>query len=79
MRFDILPSPTATVVINRYEKSLFPAFDELFDSLSPSSPFFHFARAPEEAAVAVVLENRTDKAITAWRFRWQLTDPKVVA
>lgn len=74
MRFDILPSPTVAVVINRYEKSLFPIFDELFENPSPSSPVFHITRDPQEAAVAVVLENRADKAITAWRFRWQLTD-----
>lgn len=74
MRFDILPSPTAAIVLNRYEKLLFPIFDELFETPSPSSPIFHIARALQEAAVAVVLENRADKAITAWRFQWQLTD-----
>lgn len=74
MRFDILPSPTAAIVLNRYEKHLFPIFDEVFETPSPSAPIFHIARALQEAAVAVVLQNRADKAITAWRFRWQLTD-----
>lgn len=53
---------------------MFPTFDELFGTLLPSSPLSHFALAPQEAAVAIVLETRADKAITAWRFRWQLTD-----
>lgn len=61
MRFDILPSPTAAIVLNRYEKLLFPIFDELFETPSPTSPIFHIARALQEAAVAVVLENRADK------------------
>lgn len=74
MRFDILPSPTAAIVLNRYERLLFPIFDELFETASPSSPIFHIARVLQEAAVAVVLENRSDKAITAWRFLWRLTD-----
>ena len=74
MRFDILPSPTAGIVLHRYEKFLFPMFDELFETLSPSSRIFHIARALQEAAAAVVLENRADKAITAWRLQWQLTD-----
>jgi hypothetical protein len=74
MRFDIHPSPTPAILINRFDKSLLPAFGKLFDIPSPSSPLFHLARPPQDAAVAVVLENRADKAITAWRFRWQLTD-----
>lgn len=74
MRFAIHPSPIPTILINRFDKSLVPAFGKLFDLPSPTSPLFHLARPPQEAAVAVVLENRADKAVTAWRFRWQLTD-----
>jgi hypothetical protein len=29
---------------------------------------------PEEASVAIVFENRTEKPITAWRYQWQITD-----
>src|ERR1700746_2630151 len=34
----------------------------------------HLARDPEEAPVAIVFENRAEKAITAWRYQWQITD-----
>ena len=69
---NISPSPTPTVILNRYEKSLFPDFDQLFES--PSSPMRHLARDPEEASVAIVFENRSEKPITAWRYQWQGTD-----
>jgi hypothetical protein len=74
MRFAILPSPTPSIVLHRYEKDLFPAFNRLFETLSPSSPLRPFARDPQEALVAVVLENQSEKPVTAWRFRWQFTD-----
>jgi hypothetical protein len=74
MHFEILPLPTPAIVVNRYERSLFPSFGQLFDTPSTSSPLFHLARNEDESAVAVVLENRAEKAITAWRFRWQLRD-----
>jgi len=74
MRFDIHPSPTPAIVISRFDESSFSAFGKLFEVQPPASPLFQLARPPEEAAVAVVLENRAYKAITAWRFRWQLTD-----
>jgi hypothetical protein len=74
MRFNILPSPTPSIVLHRYEKALFPVFNQLFETPSPSSPVRHLARDPEEALAAVILENHSEKPITAWRFRWQFTD-----
>jgi len=74
LRLNILPSPTPAVILNRYEKSLFPDFDQLFETPSPSSPMRHLAREPEEASVAIVFENRSEKPITAWRYQWQITD-----
>ena len=73
MRFSICPSPTPSIVLTRYEKSLFPLFDQLFETPSPSSSVRHLARNPQEAFIAVILENHSDKPITAWRFRWLLT------
>jgi hypothetical protein len=73
VRFDILPSPTPLIVLHRYEKDSFPVFSQIFETLSPSSSLRHFARDPQEALVAVVLENQSEKPITAWRFRWQFT------
>jgi len=74
MRFNILPSPTPSIVLHRYEKASFPVFNQLFETSSPSSPVRHLARDPEEALAAVILENHSEKPITAWRFRWQFTD-----
>jgi hypothetical protein len=74
MRFNILPSPTPSIVLHHYEKDLFPVFNQLFVVPSPSSPLQHFARDPQEALVAVILENQSEKPVTAWRFRWQFTD-----
>jgi hypothetical protein len=74
LRFNILPSPTPSIVLHRYEKVLFPVFNQLFENPSPSSPLRHLARDPEEALAAVILENHSEKPITAWRFRWQFTD-----
>jgi hypothetical protein len=74
MRFNILPSPTSSIVLHRYEKALFPVFNQLFENPSPSSPVRHLARDPEEALAAVILENHSEKPITAWRFRWQFTN-----
>jgi hypothetical protein len=74
MRFNILPSPTPLIALHRYEKALFPVFNQLFETPSPSSPVRHLARDPEEALAAVILENQSEKPITAWRFRWQFTD-----
>jgi hypothetical protein len=73
-RLNISPSPTPRVILNRYEKSLFPDFDQLFETPFPSSPMCHFAREPEEASVAIVFENRSEKPITAWRYQWQIID-----
>jgi hypothetical protein len=74
LRFNLFPSPTSTVVLNRYEKALFPEFAPLFETPVASSPLRHFARDPQEASVAVILENRSEKPITAWRFQWQMID-----
>jgi hypothetical protein len=74
MPFNILPSPTPSIVIHRYEKVLFPVFNQLFATPSSASPVRHLARNPEEALAAVILENHSEKPITAWRFRWQFTD-----
>jgi hypothetical protein len=74
LRFNIIPSPTSAVVLNRYEKSLFPEFATLFETPAPSFPLRHFARDPQEASIALILENRSENPITAWRFKWQMID-----
>jgi hypothetical protein len=74
LQLNIVQSPCPAVVLNRYEKGVFPSFDQLFEIPSASSPLFHLARNPQEASVAVVLENRSEKPITGWRFRWEMLD-----
>jgi hypothetical protein len=74
LQLNILPSPSPAVVIRRYEKGAFPRFDQLFETPSASSPLHHIARDPQEASVSVVLENRSEKSITAWRYRWETQD-----
>ena len=74
MRFNILPSPTPSIVLSRYEKTLFPVFDQLFETPTQTSPLRHLTRDPQETFVAIILENHSEKRITAWRFRWQLAD-----
>ena len=74
LQLNILPSPSPAVVIRRYEKGAFPRFEPLFETPSVSSPLHHLAREPQEASASVVLENRSEKPITAWRYRWQTLD-----
>ena len=74
LRFNVFPSPTSAVVLHRYEKSLFPEFATLFETPPPSFPLRHFARDPQEASLALILENRSENPITAWRFHWQMID-----
>jgi len=74
LRLNILPSPSVEVVLTRYEEATFPTFSQLFDTPSASSPLRHLARDPKEASAAIVLENRSEKAITGLRYRWGMTD-----
>jgi hypothetical protein len=73
IHFNMSSSPTPSIVLHRYEKTLFPLFNQLFETPSQSSPVRHLARDPQEALVAIILENHSEKPITAWRFRWQFT------
>jgi hypothetical protein len=61
-------------VLTQYDGALFPKFQLLFEKQDESSPLRHLALSPEDAAVALVLENRSEKAITALRWRWQKMD-----
>jgi hypothetical protein len=70
----ILPTPSAELVISRYDEAAFPRFRPLFETPSVSSPLPHLARDPKEAPATVVLEDRSEKPITALRYRWGMTD-----
>jgi hypothetical protein len=72
-RLIVLPSPSPAVVLNRYEGAVFKEFGQLFEPPLSSSPLRHLARDPQEASFVVVLENRSEKAITGLRYRWEMT------
>jgi hypothetical protein len=74
MRFKILPSPSRYILLHHYCKEVFPVFNRLFETRSPSPVLRSSARDPREADIAVILENRSEKPITAWRFGWQFVD-----
>jgi hypothetical protein len=73
-RLNIIPSPTAEVSLTPYDGVAFPKFHQVFDLHSQSSPLIHLAPDPEEASIALVLENRSPKEITALSYRWVTTD-----
>ena len=74
MRFTVLPSPCGDVGLTLYQESGLTKFKQLFEIPSPSSPLSFLAQDPQEASTALILENRSGKAITALRYRWLSTD-----
>jgi hypothetical protein len=74
LRLDIRPSPSPEINVTRYDELSFPQFRPLFEAPSESSPLRHLARDPKEAVFAVVLENRSQKAITGLSYRIVMTD-----
>ncbi len=73
-QLSIVPSPSPDVVLTQYDGTLFPKFKPIFNKQDETSPLRHLAVDPEEAAIALVIENRSEKAITALRWRWQKSD-----
>lgn len=73
-KFTIVPSPIPDVVLTQYDAALFPKFSRLFLPYDESSPLRYLLHNPDEAATAIVLENRSPKEITALRYRWQSFD-----
>ena len=73
-RLKIVPSPSAEVALTPYDGTAFPKFQQLFDVHAASAPLARLAREPQEASVAVVLENRSIKAITGLAYRWVTVD-----
>jgi hypothetical protein len=70
MKFTITPSPSPDVFLSLYDNTADSKFHTIFETPTSDSPMSHLTRPPEEAAWAVVLENRSEKAITALRYRW---------
>ena len=57
-----------------YEEGAFPKFAELFKTPWSLSPLGVLAVDPEEASAAIVLENRSQKAVTALHYQWRTID-----
>jgi hypothetical protein len=74
VRANIHPSPSPDVVVAQYDELAFPKFRPLFENPPESSPWHQLALDPKEAPLAVVLENRSQKAITALRYRFVMTE-----
>jgi hypothetical protein len=70
----ISPSPCPDVVITSFDEALHPEFKRIFELQFESSPLRPFARDPAEIPLTLVLENRSQKAITALSYRWQKLD-----
>jgi hypothetical protein len=73
-RLNIVPSPCPQVVVSPYDEALFPRFKQIFEPQPEDSPLRYFARDRGEIPVTVVLENRSEKAITALSCRWRKID-----
>jgi hypothetical protein len=73
-RLNIVPSPCPEVAVTPYDQALFPKFQQIFETPAASSPLLYFHRDAEQAALAVVLENQSEKAITGLRYRWRFLD-----
>jgi hypothetical protein len=58
------------VIFTRFDGPAFPKFEAFIEKVSqPKSPIWD----PEHAALLVVLDNQSDKAITGLRLRWSLS------
>ncbi len=63
-------SPSPEIVVSRYEPGLYPKFRVIFESSHPNDPLHHIRCLPEEAATAVVIDNRSSRDITGLRYCW---------
>ncbi len=73
MEFSFSPSPAIEVTLCGYEPQLFPQFRVLFDPPQEDSPLRFLAQRAEEAEFAVVMENHSEKDVTAMRYNWVMT------
>jgi hypothetical protein len=74
MDFTISPSPTGQILFSQYDAALFPEFQCVFEQVRNQGAFNLLAQPPQEAARALVMENRDDKDVTALRYDWVMTN-----
>ena len=71
--FTIVPSPSR-MLCSRNTTKLFFQNSSRSSTSRMTSPLRHLTVDPDEAAIALVIENRSEKAITALRWRWLKSD-----
>lgn len=72
MEFSIDPSPSEQVVFSHYDPVTFPKFRIVFERTGKNDEIQVLAQPPEEADTAIVMENRSDKEVTALKYNWVL-------
>ena len=72
--FNVVPSPSEHVFITKCDGPVFPKFQQLFEVPAEQSPLKSLALDPAESATALIIENRSGRAITAFCYRWTRTD-----
>ncbi|HLK07808.1 MAG TPA: hypothetical protein VKV30_07705 [Candidatus Angelobacter sp.] len=73
-RLHITPSPCPEVVITPFDEAFHREFKQIFEPQPESSPLRYFVRDRAELPLTVVLENRSEKAITGLSYRWRKLD-----
>ena len=70
MQLKICPSPATDVVLTQYNEASFPLFSAFIAGLDEATPLRTLVCDPEDLGISVVLENRSQQAITGLRYRW---------
>jgi hypothetical protein len=74
MELTLCVSPSPEIALSCYDSVLFPKFRSIFEGSQSQSPLRLLVREPQEANTAVVMENRSDRDITALRYCWVVAD-----
>jgi hypothetical protein len=70
MEFLLGSSPSAEISLSRYDPAIFPKFRSVFGTSDSEGSLRYLTSKPEEANTAVVMENHSDRDITALRYCW---------
>lgn len=70
----VTPSPWPDVIVTPFDEVRHPVFKKIFEPQPEDSPLRHLVRDPAEIPLTLVLENRSEKAITGLSYRWRKLD-----
>ena len=73
IEFSVAPSPVPDVVLARYDAISWPRFAAIFVTPSSESPLKFLTQPAEEADRSAVMENRSERDITALCYHWVTT------